>query len=116
LEDRGQNAARAQQLDLVRSIDCGGGGPALAGAVAAQQLHRHFTARDEPIGREIDLDAIAGAIASVFGCTPGGRRNGTMPIPIRFERWMRSKLAASTARMPSRRWPFAAQSRDEPVP
>ncbi len=37
-------------------------------------------------------------------------------MPIRFERWMRSKLSAITARTPRSAVPFAAQSRDEPVP
>ena len=37
-------------------------------------------------------------------------------MPIRFERWMRSKLSAITARTPSSSGPLAAQSRDEPVP
>jgi hypothetical protein len=37
-------------------------------------------------------------------------------MPTRFERWMRSKLSAMTARTPSRLVPLAAQSRDEPVP
>ena len=35
---------------------------------------------------------------------------------MRFERWMRSKLSASTARTPWRNGPFAAQSREEPLP
>src|ERR1700709_342626 len=39
-----------------------------------------------------------------------------MPMPIRFERWMRSKLSVITARTPSSFGPFAAQSRDDPVP
>ena len=34
----------------------------------------------------------------------------------RFERWIRSKLSAITARTPSSFGPFAAQSRDEPDP
>jgi hypothetical protein len=37
-------------------------------------------------------------------------------MPTRFERWMRSKLSATTARMPRSVVPLAAQSRDEPVP
>ena len=37
-------------------------------------------------------------------------------MPTRFERWMRSKLCAMTARTPRSFVPFAAQSRDEPVP
>ena len=37
-------------------------------------------------------------------------------MPTRFERWMRSKLSAITALTPSSCVPFAAQSRDEPVP
>ena len=39
-----------------------------------------------------------------------------MPIPTRFERWMRSKLSAMTNRTPSSAGPLAAQSRDEPEP
>ena len=35
-------------------------------------------------------------------------------MPIRFDRWIRSKLWAITARTPSSDGPFAAQSRDEP--
>ena len=37
-------------------------------------------------------------------------------MPIRFERWIRSKEVARTARTPSSRVPFAAQSREEPEP
>ncbi len=37
-------------------------------------------------------------------------------MPIRFERWMRSNDSAIAALMPSRYGPFAAQSRDEPLP
>ena len=37
-------------------------------------------------------------------------------MPTRFERWMRSKLSAITALTPRSAVPFAAQSRDEPVP
>ena len=47
------------------------------------------------------LDAVAGLrCAACAGPMPAGRRSGRMPMPIRFERWMRSKLAASTARTP----------------
>ena len=41
---------------------------------------------------------------------------GSTPMPTRFERWMRSKLFATTALTPSSCVPFAAQSRDDPVP
>ena len=37
-------------------------------------------------------------------------------MPTRFERWMRSKLSASTALTPSSSVPLAAQSRELPVP
>ncbi len=37
-------------------------------------------------------------------------------MPTRLLRWMRSKLCAITAFTPSRRVPFAAQSRELPVP
>ena len=47
---------------------------------------------------------------------PCSNTKGATPMPTRFERWMRSKLSAITARTPSRFVPLAAQSRDEPVP
>ena len=37
-------------------------------------------------------------------------------MPMRFDRWIRSKLSANAARMPRSAGPFAAQSRDEPLP
>ena len=37
-------------------------------------------------------------------------------MPIRLERWIRSKDSAITARTPSSVVPLAAQSRDEPDP
>ena len=48
--------------------------------------------------------------------SPSGNCSGSTPIPTRLERWMRSKLCAITARTPSSFVPFAAQSREEPVP
>ena len=45
------------------------------------------------------------------------RRNwmGRMPMPMRFERWIRSKDSARMARTPSSLGPLAAQSREEPA-
>ena len=37
-------------------------------------------------------------------------------MPMRFERWIRSKLSTSTARTPSSLVPLAAQSREDPMP
>jgi hypothetical protein len=48
--------------------------------------------------------------------SPGRNWSGRTPIPTRFERWIRSKLSTMTALTPSSTVPFAAQSRDEPVP
>ena len=45
-----------------------------------------------------------------------GNCSGRTPMPIRLERWIRSKLSAITARTPSSFVPFAAQSREEPDP
>ena len=42
--------------------------------------------------------------------------NGKIPIPTKLLRWIRSKDCAKTAFIPNKRAPFAAQSRDEPVP
>ena len=48
--------------------------------------------------------------------SPSGNCSGMTPMPIRFERWIRSKDSAITARTPSSVVPLAAQSRDEPDP
>ena len=39
-----------------------------------------------------------------------------MPMPMRLERWMRSKDSARMARTPSSLGPLAAQSREDPAP
>jgi len=53
---------------------------------------------------------------SVLRLSPPVNSNGMTPMPIRFERWIRSKLSAITPLTPSRLVPLAAQSRDEPAP
>ena len=53
---------------------------------------------------------------SVCQLVPSSNTSGSTPMPTRFERWMRSKLCAITARTPKSLVPLAAQSRDEPVP
>ena len=47
---------------------------------------------------------------------PSGYCSGITPMPIRFERWMRSYDSAMTALTPRSEVPLAAQSRDEPEP
>ena len=47
---------------------------------------------------------------------PSGNCNGSTPMPIRLERWMRSYDSAITALTPSSAVPLAAQSREEPEP
>ncbi|SLJ77298.1 Uncharacterised protein [Mycobacteroides abscessus subsp. abscessus] len=42
--------------------------------------------------------------------SPAGNCSGMTPMPIRFERWMRSKDSVMTAFTPSRRVPLAATS------
>ena len=53
---------------------------------------------------------------SVCRVSPLANSRGSTPIPTRFERWMRSKLSAITARTPSNSGPLAAQSRELPEP
>ena len=48
--------------------------------------------------------------------SPAGNCSGSTPMPMRFERWMRSKLSAMTTWTPSSLVPLAAQSREEPEP
>ena len=56
------------------------------------------------------------AVPSESADSPAGNCSGSTPIPMRFERWIRSKLSVMTARTPSSAVPLAAQSRDEPEP
>ena len=53
---------------------------------------------------------------SVCHDVPSSKHNGSTPMPMRFERWMRSNDCVMTARTPSRLGPFAAQSREDPLP
>jgi hypothetical protein len=48
--------------------------------------------------------------------SPGMNWSGTIPIPAKFDRWIRSKDFAITAFTPCKSGPLAAQSRDEPLP
>src|SRR5205823_2603633 len=52
----------------------------------------------------------------VCASVPSSNWQGRTPIITRFERWMRSKLFATTAFTPRSAVPFAAQSRELPVP
>ena len=63
-----------------------------------------------------DVEALAPGEAERGRRRPPASWSGRMPIMSRFERWIRSKLSAITARTPSRFGPFAAQSRDDPDP
>ena len=58
----------------------------------------------------------SGVSPSEWASSPSSNTSGSTPMPTRLERWIRSKLLAITAATPSRRVPFAAQSREEPVP
>lgn len=49
-------------------------------------------------------------------CQGLGSTSGSTLIPTSYERWIRSKLAVSTARTLSSMVPLAAQSRELPVP
>jgi hypothetical protein len=48
--------------------------------------------------------------------SPSGYCSGRTPMPMRFDRWMRSYDSAITTFTPSSAVPLAAQSRDEPEP
>ena len=51
----------------------------------------------------------------LFLFSPSINSKGKTPIPIKLDRCIRSKDSAITARTPSKRVPFAAQSLDDPV-
>ena len=52
----------------------------------------------------------------VWRVMPSLNCRARIPIPTKFDRWIRSKLSAITALTPTRFVPFAARSREEPVP
>ena len=92
--------ARSRPRPSRRALGC-------AGSAVDGHLHGH-AAPDGPHRRPLLCGRRGGA--AVPGCCSGMSRSGRMPIPIRFDRWIRSKLGARTARTPSRPRPLAAQS------
>ncbi len=85
---------------------------ALPGAVATMRAVRRPCS---PSGRS--MSNVSWPVRpSVCAFWPSMNCRGSTPMPIRFERWMRSKLSAMTAFTPSSIVPLAAQSREEPVP
>ena len=59
---------------------------------------------------------LAGRARELCAFSPSLNCSGSTPMPMRLERWMRSKLSAMTALTPSSIVPLAAQSRELPVP
>ena len=53
---------------------------------------------------------------SDVGDSPAGNCSGSTPMPIRLERWMRSKRLGDHRPHAEQAVPLAAQSRDEPEP
>ncbi|WMQ73504.1 MAG: hypothetical protein GPOALKHO_000522 [Sodalis sp.] len=77
--------------------------------------HRYLAARFK-CRRIGNIDPFIAAQAKRLASFAVGNSSGKIPIPIKSERWIRSKLSAITARIPSNRGPLAAQSRLEPAP
>ena len=69
-----------------------------------------------PVGQPGDGEGLLAGEAQRVAVCPSGNCSGSTPMPIRLERWMRSKDSAMTARTPSSVVPLAAQSRDDPEP
>ena len=112
-----KDAARAEIFELVIGIDAAAGGEAeLVAVVAASPSPRRpgaagcsATPMIVKVSSPVEAEARAHSRRR-WNCS------GSTPMPTRFERWMRSKLSAITARTPSRIVPLAAQSRELPVP
>ena len=68
------------------------------------------------IRRDMHIEGLVALETEALRSWPARKVSGMTPMPTRFERWMRSKLSAITTFTPSRKVPFAAQSRDEPMP
>ena len=71
---------------------------------------------ERPAARPLNDSVSLPSRAKLLRSSPSLNCSGKIPMPTRFERWMRSKLSAITTRTPNRSGPLAAQSRDEPVP
>ncbi len=85
--------------------------------------HRRTRSRPSASGAASDRPAtrVSVTVSSPFSpidCQEAHPRRSAATRPCRrgLERWIRSKLWQITARTPSSRVPFAAQSRDEPLP
>jgi hypothetical protein len=112
---RSAGSAVAVVLDLVRRIHAAlDAGPRHA-AIDTGDDHLQLHARPQLLDAE-DVHRLVAAQAQRLPGFAGRNTSGSTPMPTRFERWMRSKLSTTTAFTPSRKVPFAAQSRDEPMP
>jgi hypothetical protein len=71
VKDRGQHAAGAQQLDLVRRLDGCGRSPRLDAACAAKEPHRH---RGAPVDRVLeDPRSRTADLCGPLGCKAFGK-------------------------------------------
>ena len=113
-----QDAAVAEIFDLVERVDAADAACTVSTAPSARWMRQcHLHARLDA-GRRCRRcrSSRCRRASGPCGVTPSLNCSGSTPMPTRFERWMRSKLSAITARTPSSSVPLAAQSRDEPVP
>ena len=115
-QDVVQDAAVAEVFELVERIDAADQRNQLDLAVRRGDLGLHALARLQVAARPCRVRVSSPLRPSDSQVVSPSKTSGTTPMPTRFERWMRSKLSAMTARTPSRLVPLAAQSREEPVP
>ncbi len=121
-QDPGRDRSRRRAGISIRSVVSAGGDGRQrlgSGARGSGQRHRDGGARCRPDhDRPRSTRRVAGRAGAVGlpDACQGASRSGSTPMPIRLERWMRSKPVASTARIPSSAAPLAAQSRDDPTP
>ena len=114
-QHEGQDPAVPVVVDLDRRVDPEPQGRLRLASVRAADRERDLLPRAEACLRGPRRSNVSEpSIPSDARSTPSGNCRGSTPMPTRFERWMRSKLCATTARTPSSRVPFAAQSRELP--
>ena len=107
-------------LDLLGRVEADPGGKVHRTALRAERLDLDLEAGGESAGKRrrqaAHGEGLEAGETEARRALAAGNSSGTMPMPIRFERWMRSYDSAITARTPWSAGPFAAQSRDEPEP
>ena len=111
-----QDAAVPEVLDLGRPVDPHGHLELDRRTVLLRRRDLRGLLRRDAAGEPRIANVSVPSRPSEAAESPSAYCSGRMPIPTRFDRWIRSNDSAIAARTPSSAGPLAAQSRLEPLP